>query len=80
MEEESGGLWIQGILALLEPLACQSSAIARLLAAEVSVFCRLLTVSSEPLSLSLGTTTFEAIEPSTLAVLDCGPANSPWHF
>ena len=63
-EEELRELWVQETLALLEPLARRSPAVAELLAAEVSIFCQLLSKPDGPLSLSLG----EASEPPWLSL------------
>lgn len=54
-EGEDRETWVQEILALMEPLARQSPAVATLLAANASTFCHLLSKPDGPLSLSLGT-------------------------
>ena len=53
-EEELRELWVQETLALLEPLARRSPAVAKMLAVEVSIFCQLLSKPDGPLSMSLG--------------------------
>ena len=51
---EGRNSWVQETLALLEPAAQRNRMVAHMLANHIAIFCRLLTVSSEPLSLSLG--------------------------
>ena len=51
---EGRDAWVQETLALLEPAAQRNRMVAHMLANHIAIFCRLLTVSSEPLSLSLG--------------------------
>jgi hypothetical protein len=52
--QEGREVWMQEVLALLEPAARQSRAVARYLATEIGIVCRLVITSMEPLSLSLG--------------------------
>jgi len=52
--QEGRELWIQEVVALLEPAARQSRAVAGYLASAIGVICRLILTSLEPLSLSLG--------------------------
>ena len=62
--QEGKELWIQEVVALLEPAARQSKAVAAYLAMQMATICRLILTSEEPLSLSLGEMHFPASVPN----------------
>ena len=82
-EAEDRELWIQETLALLEPLTRQSTAIAKILADNISTFCQLLLKPDGPLSMSLGElqTLGPRVNVNTLKVSSILPTKSqPWIY